>query len=92
MVEHFTAGGFTTWMRECYTSEHLTVVNVYVPGMELFMLVTDGALALPPRHDRPPSQRSLTRSTVCHKAVGPHQHAVRLGVQLSNQRSRRGPE
>ncbi|MFY0510978.1 hypothetical protein ACOMD4_11350 [Streptomyces anulatus] len=34
-------------MRHGYLSEHLAVLNVLVPGMERFMLVTNGQVVLP---------------------------------------------
>ncbi|MGW2425547.1 YcaO-like family protein [Streptomyces sp. NPDC001709] len=47
LLDRLAAHGFTAWARERYVSEHLAVLNVFVPGLELFMLVTDGALVLP---------------------------------------------
>ncbi|MFE0766070.1 hypothetical protein [Streptomyces smyrnaeus] len=47
ILGRLAANGFTAWARDRYVSEHLAVLNVHVPGMEMFMLVTDGALVLP---------------------------------------------
>ncbi|WP_329352973.1 YcaO-like family protein [Streptomyces sp. NBC_01261] len=46
-------GGYSVLRHQAATPEGLAVVNVFVPGMERFMLVTDGLLVLPgPRGDQ----------------------------------------
>lgn len=42
-----TAHGMTALARTQYFSENLAVVNVFVPGLERFMIVTDGQLVVP---------------------------------------------
>ncbi|GHJ41916.1 YcaO-like family protein [Streptomyces sp. TS71-3] len=39
--------GHRAWVWDRYVSDHLAVVNVLVPGMERFMVVTDGQVVLP---------------------------------------------
>ncbi|MER6912740.1 YcaO-like family protein [Streptomyces sp. NPDC000594] len=41
------ANGLSVFRREHYVTEHIAVVNVLVPGLERFMLVTDGHLVVP---------------------------------------------
>lgn len=47
LTDRLTGAGFTIWTRERFVSEHLAVLNVLIPGMERFMLITDGQLVLP---------------------------------------------
>ncbi|MEU7581623.1 YcaO-like family protein [Streptomyces sp. NPDC041068] len=39
--------GFTAYRRDHYVTADLAVVNVFVPGLERFMLVTDGQVVVP---------------------------------------------
>lgn len=39
--------GFTPYARQRYVTEHLAVLHVFVPGLERFMVITDGQLVLP---------------------------------------------
>jgi ribosomal protein S12 methylthiotransferase accessory factor len=39
--------GFTPYARQRYATEHLVVLHVFVPGLERFMVITDGQLVLP---------------------------------------------
>ncbi|GAA1340392.1 YcaO-like family protein [Saccharothrix algeriensis] len=41
--------GYRAWAWQRHVTDHLAVLNTCVPGMERFMLVTDGALVLPGR-------------------------------------------
>lgn len=39
--------GHDAWVGDRYVSDHLAVLNVFIPGTERFMVVTDGQLVLP---------------------------------------------
>ncbi|MFG2911461.1 YcaO-like family protein [Kitasatospora sp. NPDC048298] len=54
--------GFTAYARRHHVGAHLAVVNVVVPGLERFVLVTDGQLVLPGRRglDRHRQRRAAT--------------------------------
>ncbi|GLF92996.1 YcaO-like family protein [Streptomyces yaizuensis] len=47
LVSVLRESGLGVLRREHYVTEHLAVVNVLVPGLERFMLVTDGHLVVP---------------------------------------------
>ncbi|MFB7495335.1 YcaO-like family protein [Streptomyces sp. NPDC056161] len=47
LLARLSARGFSAYAWDRYTGDHLAVTNVFVPGMERFMAVTDGHLVLP---------------------------------------------
>lgn len=47
LVRILTSHGFTPLVRELHTSAELTVVSTVVPGLERFMVITDGQLVVP---------------------------------------------
>ncbi|MFD4833567.1 YcaO-like family protein [Streptomyces uncialis] len=47
LVSVLRGNGLRVYLREHYATEHIAVVNVLVPGLERFMLVTDGHLVMP---------------------------------------------
>ncbi|HEY4460559.1 MAG TPA: YcaO-like family protein [Pseudonocardiaceae bacterium] len=48
--------GFTPYARQRYATEHLVVLHVFVPGLERFMVITDGQLVLPGSRGRARTQ------------------------------------
>ncbi|MET0492625.1 MAG: YcaO-like family protein [Actinoplanes sp.] len=49
LIDILTTHGFTPLQRNHYVTGNLAVVNVFVPGLERFVLVTDGQLVVPGR-------------------------------------------
>jgi ribosomal protein S12 methylthiotransferase accessory factor len=49
LIDILTTRGFTPLQRNHYVTGNLAVVNVFVPGLERFVLVTDGQLVVPGR-------------------------------------------
>ncbi|WP_033342998.1 YcaO-like family protein [Catenuloplanes japonicus] len=47
LVDALTRRGLTPLQRDHYVTDNLAVVNVFVPGLERFMLVTDGQVVVP---------------------------------------------
>lgn len=47
LLDVLAAHGFEVYVRRHYTTGDIAVVNVFVPGMERFLLITDGVLVLP---------------------------------------------
>jgi ribosomal protein S12 methylthiotransferase accessory factor len=47
LLEQLQRHGYNAWQWRRYTSQHLAVLNVLIPGLERFMLVTDGQVVLP---------------------------------------------
>lgn len=47
LVEALTRRGLTPLRRDHYVTGNLAVVNIFVPGLERFMLVTDGQVVVP---------------------------------------------
>ncbi|MFG2848317.1 YcaO-like family protein [Kitasatospora sp. NPDC048296] len=64
LLQTLSRRGFTAYTRHRYVSEHLAVVNVVVPGLERFVLVTDDQIVLP-------GQRGLARHRQAQTAVAP---------------------
>jgi ribosomal protein S12 methylthiotransferase accessory factor len=56
LLDRLTALGLSVWVWKRYESDHAAVLNVHIPGLERFFVVTDGQLVLPgPRgHRQPP--------------------------------------
>lgn len=52
LVELLSDRGYTPYLREHYVSGNIAVVNVTVPGLERFMLITDGILVVPGQRGR----------------------------------------
>ncbi|RPE38658.1 YcaO-like family protein [Streptomyces sp. Ag109_O5-1] len=50
LLSCLTANGFTAWAWRRYSSADLAVVNVHIPGLERFVLVTNGQFVLPGSH------------------------------------------
>ncbi|WFE24813.1 YcaO-like family protein [Solwaraspora sp. WMMD791] len=47
LVDILSRRGFTPLQRDHYVTGNLAVVNIFVPGLERFMLVTDGQVVVP---------------------------------------------
>ncbi|WP_331750306.1 YcaO-like family protein [Streptomyces sp. NBC_01707] len=47
LLRQLSGQGYSVLRRQAVTPEGLAVVNIFVPGLERFMLVTDGVLVLP---------------------------------------------
>ncbi|MFY1697967.1 YcaO-like family protein [Solwaraspora sp. WMMA2101] len=47
LVDALSRRGFTPLQRDHYVTGNLAVVNIFVPGLERFMLVTDGQVVVP---------------------------------------------
>ncbi|MET8566149.1 YcaO-like family protein [Streptomyces flaveolus] len=47
LVAILTAHGFVPYQRDHYVTDNLSVVNIFVPGLERFMLICDGHLVVP---------------------------------------------
>jgi ribosomal protein S12 methylthiotransferase accessory factor len=47
LVDALSRRGFTPLQRDHYVTANLAVVNIFVPGLERFMLVTDGQVVVP---------------------------------------------
>ncbi|WP_307236923.1 hypothetical protein [Catenuloplanes indicus] len=47
LIEALSRGGFTPLQRDHYVTGDVAVVDVFVPGLERFMLVTDGQVVVP---------------------------------------------
>jgi ribosomal protein S12 methylthiotransferase accessory factor len=52
LVEILSAHAFTPYLREHHVTGNIAVVNVIVPGLERFMLITDGCLVVPGERGR----------------------------------------
>lgn len=52
LVEVLTAHSFAPYLREHHVTDNIAVVNVIVPGLERFMLITDGSLVVPGERGR----------------------------------------
>lgn len=52
LVEILTTHGFRPCLREHHVTDDIAVVNVIVPGLERFMLITDGILVIPGERGR----------------------------------------
>jgi len=47
LIDALVRRGFTPLQRDHYVTGNLAVVNIFVPGLERFMLVTDGQVVVP---------------------------------------------
>jgi ribosomal protein S12 methylthiotransferase accessory factor len=80
LVETLTSHGFTPYLREHRVLNGLAVVNVVVPGLERFMLITDGILVVPGERGRQVRQQGLGPNFPDPDHHGQVMHATRHSV------------
>lgn len=61
LIDILTARGFTPLQRNHYVTTNLAVVNMFVPGLERFVLVTDGQVVVPGRRGLAARERGSAR-------------------------------